>query len=236
VRWAIPSAALLKRRVRWALARLICGIYIAFLDFGFILFSTVPPEKHRDDVQQGGGKLNPSLPTRSWSHGQLGSTKGLKMSVDHVEPIVRAVIESKSRGQFLVAHAIGEDNLFLPGGHVHVGEGMVDALKRELIEELGFPAKIGTYLGALEHFWGNDHQLHHEINHYFSAFIPDAPKEGFLQSNEPHLEFFWLQASELKSRNLQPAPLQDLLLEWKNSPTLAWWASSLEAKHDQNPA
>jgi len=56
---------------------------------------------------------------------------------------------------------------------------MVNALKRELIEEPGFPAKIGTYLGALEHFWENDDQPHHEIDHYFSAFLSAHLKKVF---------------------------------------------------------
>ena len=56
-------------------------------------------------------------------------------------------------GRVLVAHQIGADNTFLPGGHINTGEGAEQALAREIEEEIGVRPTVKRFLGAVECAW-----------------------------------------------------------------------------------
>jgi 8-oxo-dGTP diphosphatase len=128
----------------------------------------------------------------------------------------RAVIRSENK--VLLARALGYGNTFLPGGHVEIGESIPIAIARELQEELGTQATIGRYLGAVEASFSSEATVHFEINHLFEATLNDTN----FTSQEPHLEFFWADVSDLTLHNLQPAALIDLLLHPRET---AFWSS-----------
>ncbi len=117
----------------------------------------------------------------------------------------RAVIRSENK--VLLARARGAKNTFLPGGHVELGESVPVAIAREILEELGCQATVLRYLGAVEASFENEDTVHFEINHLFEVTLNDSS----FTSQEPHLEFFWADLSELTLLNLQPAALVDLL-------------------------
>ncbi len=124
----------------------------------------------------------------------------------HFHLLGRAVILQDNK--VLLARAKGAKHTFLPGGHVEIGESVPLAIVRELEEELGCTAIIGRYLGAVEaHFVESADTIHYEINHLFEASLADTN----VNSREAHLEFFWVNLSDLHLQNLQPEALRELL-------------------------
>lgn len=114
---------------------------------------------------------------------------------------------------------------FLPGGHVEIGESLVHALSREFNEELGVSGKVGRYLGAIEHSWRRQGVQNYEINHFFEVepFGLEPPLHP--PSKEAKLAFSWVPVDQLQNSNLQPEPLQKLVLADPDS--FLWWASTL---------
>jgi ADP-ribose pyrophosphatase YjhB (NUDIX family) len=66
------------------------------------------------------------------------------------EVSVMAWIEDEGQKVLLVRQALGLRLWTLPGGKVKRGESLVKALKRELYEETGLQAQIGSLLGVLD--------------------------------------------------------------------------------------
>ena len=73
---------------------------------------------------------------------------------------------------------------FLPGGEIEEGEDHFSALKRELIEELGFSAELGYYYGQADEYFYSRHRdtyfynpaYIYEVTHYEQL---GAPLEDF---------------------------------------------------------
>jgi 8-oxo-dGTP diphosphatase len=127
----------------------------------------------------------------------------------------------------LLAHCIGADNTFLPGGHIRHGERAPDCLARELDEELLVEQiDIGRFIGAIEHQWEEDGNQNYEINLVFQIHLSGIVPPEDPQSREKHLEFFWSRSSDLTKHNLKPYPLINYILKHKDDDK-AFWASTL---------
>jgi 8-oxo-dGTP pyrophosphatase MutT (NUDIX family) len=129
------------------------------------------------------------------------------------------------RGHLLYCHSKGAANTFLPGGHVEFNEGAPGALKREIGEEMGLDAVVGRFLGAVEHTFTQEDELHCEINLVFDTDIPGLSADTVPSSREGKLEFGWLPLVELSGSPLEPEPLRALLPQWLGEDT-AHWAST----------
>ena len=141
---------------------------------------------------------------------------------------MRAVIQDGDR--FLIAHTAGANNTYLPGGHLEAGEGMRQALAREIHEELGIRLEVGEYLGSVEHAWQADGASNHEINHCFTASSPELSAAGTPPSLEEHVEFYWHSVDDFEEFNLQPAPLRQLIEQAGVDAGRPWWGSTIETE------
>ena len=65
-----------------------------------------------------------------------------------------------------------------PGGGVHFGERLADALERELVEELGQPVTIGDRLGVFEDLFTHEDAPGHEIVFAYAAEFQDRGLHG----------------------------------------------------------
>lgn len=130
----------------------------------------------------------------------------------HIEVLARgACVHS---GRLLLCHTRGSSNTYLPGGHVEFGERTVDALKREIAEELGVDAAVGKFLGAVEHTFMQKGERHCEINLVFELTLSGMDPNHAPVSHEDYIEFLWLPVEELPESDLEPAPLRSRLIPW----------------------
>ena len=139
------------------------------------------------------------------THIPVGNTRCMAK----IELLARAVIR---RGdEILLAHKLGETNTFLPGGHIEAGEYAVDALRRELLEELSVESVIGDFVGLVEHKFTDENGVRYEeINLIFKASIGEAE----VASAEGHLEFRWVNPVDFEKENLLPSSFRRLLRKW----------------------
>jgi 8-oxo-dGTP diphosphatase len=138
------------------------------------------------------------------------------MSPATTEIIARAVI--RRDGQLLLARQRTKSWSFLPGGHIDPGERVEGALVREIAEELGTEAKIGRFVGVVEHGYIEDGATHHELNLVFDVSITD-PNPA---SQEDHLEFHWLPINQLADTDVRPGALKNALLAAGEERTPFW--------------
>jgi len=138
-----------------------------------------------------------------------------------VEVTVRAVILSK--GKFLLCKHKEKDYYFFPGGHVDFGENVSEALNRELKEELDFSIRNFLFIGAVENFYKEDFQNHHEIILAFKVKVDNLKT----QSKENHIEFFLKDKKELVKEKVLPVVLTKAVLKWlKNKKS--FWATQID--------
>jgi ADP-ribose pyrophosphatase YjhB (NUDIX family) len=134
------------------------------------------------------------------------------------ELIARGIILHK--GKILVCKAAGYPNYFLPGGHIEFGEGAEQALKRELLEELGVEVKTLKYIGSVENIYRANSKKHHELNLLFFVTL----KTQIFTSLEDHITFELVTAKEFLSKPVLPKALQKSVLKWLKT-RQSFWAS-----------
>ena len=83
---------------------------------------------------------------------------------------VYAVIPDAEKKQIVLVQA-PNGAWFLPGGEIEAGEDHQEALKRELIEELGFTAEIGSYFGQADEYF---YSRHRDTYYYNPAYLYEA--------------------------------------------------------------
>ena len=88
--------------------------------------------------------------------------------------------------------------LMCPSGHIEKGESFIDALKREMKEELGIIVKKATYLFTLD-----DVDPFSKLNFRHNFIFVDSFEGKIVESNEAE-SLVWLSYRELKNRALAP--------------------------------
>lgn len=97
----------------------------------------------------------------------------------------------------------------IPGGHIEFGETILDALKRELKEELGYELKTEP---ELLHVWSYVSKSKNSHGVYL-VYVLDLKKEiKFSSLEDSSLEFIWLDRSEIKIQNFLPEMEKFLLM------------------------
>ena len=128
-----------------------------------------------------------------------------------IEVIVRTVIVD--RDKILLCRQKGSSHYFLPGGHIEFGETIIDAIRREIEEELGTIPRKPQFLGVVENRYRKEAEWSHEINFVYKVGLA---KKGD-RSLEDHIEFAWLKKEKLQKEKIWPLQLKKRLLVWIKS-------------------
>ncbi|PIP23410.1 MAG: ADP-ribose pyrophosphatase [Candidatus Nealsonbacteria bacterium CG_4_10_14_0_2_um_filter_38_17] len=135
---------------------------------------------------------------------------------NQIEVTIRAVICKDD--EILVCKYREKDYCFFPGGHLEFGEKADEALIREMKEEAGLELTNCNFIGALENFFIEDDEDHHEIILAFEGSVYD----GKLESLEDHLDFFWKDTNELVKGNILPLALSRAIIKWLEDKKPFW--------------
>ena len=128
-----------------------------------------------------------------------------------IRNIARLIIRYEDK--ILLCRSVGKDYYFHPGGHIEDVEALVDAITREINEELGLCINNKlSYVGTFENiFQLSDSTNQHEICNIFSTEVKE--KTDFI-SKESHLEFRLVKLSELEKISILPQGLKQEIASW----------------------
>jgi 8-oxo-dGTP pyrophosphatase MutT (NUDIX family) len=112
-----------------------------------------------------------------------------------------------------VENAAAPGKLHMPGGGVEHGETMLDALRRELREELEIGAASAEYLLAIENKFDTYLGVFHCVEHVFVVTPDGRPHAG-----EPELTMHRLPLATIGEASFYPAAFRDLLAQpdWRS--------------------
>ena len=114
----------------------------------------------------------------------------------------------QSEGSVLICRMPSEDWWYVPGGRIAVGESSIDAISRELNEELEGEWIIGSPVASSENFFTLDSRRFQEICFYYAVEWLSDPKALTTLSHE---EFKWVAKGELGNYTIKPDFIQSLL-------------------------
>lgn len=119
-------------------------------------------------------------------------------------------------GKLLLATNSNLDFYFTIGGRVEFGESSIEALKREIMEELGFELDIEELAFISENFYkyGPNGEPTHEIGFYFH--VKDSDKlnniKNIFYEEDKQNSLHWIPLDEIKDKRIYPEMLVDQLL------------------------
>ena len=128
-----------------------------------------------------------------------------------IELIVRIIIKRNSKILLCKYKRQEQYFYFLPGGHVEFGDSLVDTIYKELNEEVGLERNqiINIkYKDFLENTYIEESDKHQELNMIFTADIGNNLE---IKSKESHIEFEWIEISELENINFLPKRIVSII-------------------------
>lgn len=132
---------------------------------------------------------------------------------------VAAIIRKDN--QILLHHTIKNNHITLPGGRVQEGENTLEALQREIKEEMGEEIKLIKPVSYMENFFIiNDQKYHELLVSYEVAFKNEKiyikeKIEAIEKCKKDELEFIWLPINKLEENNFVPKGMIEIIKENK---------------------
>ncbi|WP_039862898.1 NUDIX domain-containing protein [Planococcus donghaensis] len=132
----------------------------------------------------------------------------------HIRNSAKAVIEKE--GHVLLTKNIDSEGIFylFPGGGQEHGEVLVQTIKRECLEEIGYQVIVGELLHIREYIGKNHEHAHdrdfHQIEFYFVCTIDAQAVEVPIPSNPDSHQIGseWVAISKLQEYRIYPKEIR----------------------------
>ncbi|MCG2691002.1 NUDIX hydrolase [Candidatus Parcubacteria bacterium] len=130
---------------------------------------------------------------------------------DKKSKIPRVAVKAVFRcGEYALYHETNGGVRDIPGGHIKFGETIIEALKRELREELNYDLKIQPKLLYAWTYISSDKKAHR----VYIIYLIDLPRKINFVAQEAGsgLKFKWLHKDDIKKQKFLPE-MENLLLK-----------------------
>ncbi|OAA23969.1 NUDIX family protein [Frankia sp. EI5c] len=126
----------------------------------------------------------------------------------------------------LLASRRGQSWFYLPGGNVAPGESVEAALRRETREQAGIDVHDLEFIGCAEHVYVEKGVRYQEINVLFAADLPWGFQLGSLEID---VDLTTVALAGLRSLDLQPASLRNVIDGWLTDRRPSWHGAKAAA-------
>ncbi len=114
------------------------------------------------------------------------------------------------------------DYYYMVGGGVHLGETSVDSIEREVLEEIGIPAKADYLSVICENFFkGHGGKIDgldcHTIELYFRMNITDEQQKICKEQTDDGELLVWIDICEVEKSVIKPTFIKERILEILNN-------------------
>lgn len=145
---------------------------------------------------------------------EVKSIKDVKYNDDNFFFLYRvsALILNKDKTKILLFYGNDMDYYMLPGGKVHQLEKSEEAIKREIIEELGFKDLKFDLVGISEEMVKDKENDIHQLTLTYKCIYEDKIlEESFKSIESDWINFKWVHINDLDNYKIHPSNIKDMI-------------------------
>lgn len=125
---------------------------------------------------------------------------------------VSCLIFNKDETKVLLFNVTERDFYLIPGGKIRELEESLDALKREMKEELGWDKIDYSFLGVSEEFVNSKGYNNHQINLIYKGIYNDEIKNIEFKGLEGDwINFKWIDINKIDDYNIYPSIVKKMV-------------------------
>lgn len=118
---------------------------------------------------------------------------------------VSALIFNKDKTKILLFYGNDTNYYLLPGGKVHELENSMEAVKREISEEIGFKNLKFDFIGISEEMVKDNGVYIHQLTMtYKCIYEGEIVEESFKSIETEWINFKWVDLDKIKNYNIHP--------------------------------
>lgn len=125
---------------------------------------------------------------------------------------VSALIFNKDETKVLLFNVEGRDFYMLPGGKIEELEESIDAIKREVKEELGWDNLEYSFLGVSEEFVSSKGYNNQQLNLIYKGIYKDETTPDNFKGLEGYwINFKWIDLKDIDNYTIYPSIVKEMI-------------------------